>query len=71
MMTTIDMDQVKRVNPQLDPDGLDEMLSDLRQRPRIAKRGYRLAPVGSHRVFSEMPWKQAEKVRSSHQDCCR
>lgn len=70
-MNTIDMNQVKRANPQLDPDKLDEMLADLRQRPRISKRGYRLAPVGSDRVFTEMPWKNGERSGGSHQGCCR
>ena len=70
-MNTLDMNHVKRVNPQLDPDELDEMLADLRQMPRIAKRGYRLTPVGSARVFTERPWKNEGRARCPGHDCCR
>ena len=71
MLNPIDMNEVKRANPHLDQDKLEEMLADLREMPRIAKRGYRLAPVGSDRVFTEMPWKNGEGVRCYHQDCRR
>ena len=66
-MHNIDIEQAKRANPQLDADELDKMLEDLRSMPGIAKQGYRLAPVGSDRVFTEKPWKIGRSVRSSSQ----
>ena len=54
-MEKVDIDDIMRKNPHLDRQSLDALRKSLQELVSDAKRSYRLAPTGTHRVIIGEP----------------
>ena len=65
-MESVDIDEIKRDNPQIDAEELDAFLEHLRNAPATKKQGRRIAPYSISPVVTELPWKTSGRTECSH-----